>query len=108
MAVFLLSAGIAAAQQRFCCQARIPKYVEPLPLLEFEFINATSMILPGVPGALSPVLDAGLNTATFDVNAEEFRAQILPALIIHCCQIGRLKNTTCGRGYGEFGLGIHF
>ena len=37
MAVFLLSAGIAAAQQAqvLLPGKQIPKYVEPLPLLEF-------------------------------------------------------------------------
>ena len=74
--VFLLSAGIAAAQQAqvLLPGKDIPKYVEPLPLLEFEFINATSGPLTGVLGPLP-----AMNTGTFPVNAEEFRSQILPA-----------------------------
>jgi len=96
MAVFLLSAGIAAAQQvQVLLPGKlIPKYVEQLPLLEFEFINATSIDFTLVPGALSPVLGAGLNSATFDVNAHEFRSQILPAS--NPLLNWPPKKTTCG------------
>ena len=71
----LFTVGNAGAQQVLLPGMKIPKFVEPLPLLEFEFINATSLTLPGLLGPLGP----GLNTASFPVNAEEFRAQILPA-----------------------------
>jgi FtsP/CotA-like multicopper oxidase with cupredoxin domain len=54
--------------------ASVPQFVEPLPLLEFEFINATSGALPGVLAGL-PALDG----APFPVNAYEFQAQILPS-----------------------------
>jgi FtsP/CotA-like multicopper oxidase with cupredoxin domain len=63
----LLFAGIAGAQQAQGLPlpaASIPQFVEPLPLADFEFIDATA---------------TGLNTATFPVNAEEFPAQILPS-----------------------------
>jgi len=54
--VFLmLTVGIASAQQPLPLPAAtIPQFVEPLPLLEFEFINATSGALPGVLAALPP------------------------------------------------------
>ena len=90
-AVFLLSAGIAAAQQtqNLLPGATIPQFVEPLPLLEFEFINATSVVLPGVLDGLPPlgspdggIANGGVTPSTpFPVNAEEFQAQILPAAI---------------------------
>ncbi len=88
MAVFLLSAGIAAAQQTqvLLPGATIPQFVEPLPLLEFEFINATSGPLPGVLGGFTTwfadggIANGGVTPSTpFPVNAEEFRAQILPS-----------------------------
>jgi len=73
-ALMLLGSGVAAAQQVQLQGSLIPKFVEPLPLLNFEFVNATSMNLPAVLGG------AGLNSAPFPVNAEEFQAQILPTL----------------------------
>ena len=90
-AVFLLSAGIAAAQQVqvLLPGKQIPKYVEPLPLLEFEFINATSGPLTGVLAGLQP-------TTAFPVNAEEFRAQILPAANNPLLPKWPPKGTTCG------------
>ena len=74
-ALLLLGTGIAAAQQVQVLMPgkTIPKYVEPLPLLEFEFINATSGELTGVLAGLEP-----MDTETFAVDAEEFRSQILP------------------------------
>ena len=91
-AVFLLSAGIAAAQQTqiLLPGATIPQFVEPLPLLEFEFINATSGPLPGVLAGLPPlgspdggIANGGVIPSTaFPVNAEEFQAQILPAATV--------------------------
>jgi spore coat protein A len=67
-ALLLLSPGLEAAttqtQVPFPNPLLIPKFVEPLPLLEFEFINAT---------------ETGLNGAPFHVDAEEFKSQILPA-----------------------------
>ena len=75
-ALLLLGSGVAAAQQVQLPGASIPKFVEPLPLLEFEFVNATNLTLPGVLAPLGP----GLNGSSFNVNAEEFEAQILPSL----------------------------
>jgi hypothetical protein len=72
-ALLLLGSGVAAAQQVQLPGALIPKFVEPLPLLEFEFINATGGPLTGVLAGL-PAKD----TEPFPVNAEEFQAQILP------------------------------
>ncbi|MGB6970701.1 MAG: multicopper oxidase domain-containing protein [Desulfobulbales bacterium] len=91
MAVFLFSAGIAAAQQAqvLLPGKQIPKYVEPLPLLEFEFINATSGPLTGVLAGLP-------STTAFPVNAEEFRAQILPAANNPLLPKWPPKGTTCG------------
>ena len=77
LGALLLFAGIAGAansDQILMNAATIPQFVEPLPLLEFEFINATDMTLPGLLAPLGP----GLNGAPFPVNAEEFRSQILP------------------------------
>ena len=73
---FGVTANAANIDQVLLPGAMIPQFVEPLPLLEFEFINATNMTLPGL---LAP-LGAGLNETTFPVNAEEFRSQILPSL----------------------------
>ena len=75
-ALLMLSGGIAHAVQVQLPGKQIPKYVEPLPLLEFEFINATSGPLGGELTGLPSV--AG---GTFPVNAEEFRSQILPKAI---------------------------
>ena len=78
----LLFAGIAGAQQPLPLPAAsIPQFVEPLPLLEFEFINATSGALPGVLDGLLPLgsADPLVPSMPFPVNAEEFRSQILPA-----------------------------
>ena len=74
-ALLLFGTGIAAAQQVQVLMPgkTIPKYVDPLPLLEFEFINATSGELTGVLAGLEP-----MDTETFAVDAEEFRSQILP------------------------------
>lgn len=82
LGVVLLFAGIAGAQilptpqtQIQLPAALIPQFVEPLPLLEFEFINATSITdLGGVLTGLAPV------AGPFPINAEEFRSQILPTL----------------------------
>jgi len=75
IAAILLTVGNAGAQQvqTLLPGKDIPKYVEPLPLLQFEFINATSGALPDLFSTL-----LAKNTATFPVNAEEFKAQILP------------------------------
>ena len=97
----LLFAGIAGAQQALPLPAAsIPQFVEPLPLLEFEFINATSGALPGVLAALP-----ALNGAPFPVNAEEFQAQILPSATCSCPW--RMAACNLRARYGEFGLGIH-
>jgi hypothetical protein len=61
----LFTVGIAGAQQMLMPGATIQKFVEPLAVAgDLSVINATS---------------AGLNEATFPVNAEEFQSQILPA-----------------------------
>ena len=63
----LLFAGIADAQQQPQVPlpaATIPQFVEPLPLLEFEFINATSVTLPGV---LAPL---GARTERCDLSGQ--------------------------------------
>jgi len=77
LAALLLTAGNADAAttqtQMVLNPVMIPQFVEPLPLLEFEFINATSMSLPAAFGG------EGLNTASFFINAYEFRSQILPS-----------------------------
>lgn len=80
-ALLLLGSGIAHAVQVQLPGKDIPKYVEPLPLLEFEFINATSGPLTGVLAGLPPLgtTDPLLPSTTFPVNAEEFRSQILPS-----------------------------
>lgn len=75
--MLLLGYGIAGAVQVQLQPNLIPQFVEPLPLLEFEFINATSLDFTG-EGILDP-LGAGLNGTSFNVNAEEFRSQILPS-----------------------------
>jgi len=87
----LLISGMAGAQQvqTLLPGKDIPKYVEPLPLLEFEFINATSGPLTGV---LTPL--PAMNAASFPVNAEDFRAQILPAP--NPALNWPPKKTTCG------------
>jgi FtsP/CotA-like multicopper oxidase with cupredoxin domain len=76
-ATILAAAGQsnAAPVQTVLPAATIPQFVEPLPLLEFEFINATSMTLPGLLAPLGP----GLNETPFPINAEEFLSQILPS-----------------------------
>ena len=92
IAVMLCSFGIASAQQPLPLPAAtIPQFVEPLPLLEFEFINATSGALPGVLSGL-PALGSpdggiannplGAPSTPFNVIAEEFRSQILPSLAV--------------------------
>jgi FtsP/CotA-like multicopper oxidase with cupredoxin domain len=80
LAGFFLMVGIAGAQQvqMPLPAASIPQFVEPLPLLELEFINATSITLPGLLEALGP----GQNTLPFNVDAEEFRSQILPSVAV--------------------------
>jgi len=69
--------GIASAQQvqMPLPAVSIPQFVEPLPLLEFEFINATSGTLPGLLDPLGP----GQDGVPFNVDAEEFLSQILPS-----------------------------
>ena len=64
-ALLLLGSGVAGAVQTQLLPTMIPQFVEPLPLFNFEFVDATS---------------GGLNSAPFPVNAEEFQAQILPTL----------------------------
>jgi len=73
----LLIVGIASAQQVQMPMpaATIPQFVEPLPLLEFEFINATSLTLPGLLAPIGP----GQAGTPFNVDAEEFLSQILPS-----------------------------
>jgi spore coat protein A len=71
--VFLLSVvGIAGAQQVLLPGATIPKFVDRLPVAgDISVVNATSLTITGLP---SP-----LNGQTFNVDATEFRAQILPS-----------------------------
>jgi FtsP/CotA-like multicopper oxidase with cupredoxin domain len=86
--LLLSTGGIAGAAQPLPLPAAtIPQFVEQLPLLEFEFINATRVSLPGVLSGL-PALgspDGGIANGgvipsqTFNVDAEEFRSQILPS-----------------------------
>jgi FtsP/CotA-like multicopper oxidase with cupredoxin domain len=89
----LLTVGIANAQVPQPLPlpaATIPQFVEPLPLLEFEFINATKGPLPGVLAPLPPlgspdggIANGGVTASTpFNVVAEEFRSQILPSLAV--------------------------
>ena len=62
----LLFAGIAGAQQTQTQlpAASIPQFVEPLPLLQFEFINATS--IPDLGGVLTGLPPMGEHCATPD------------------------------------------
>jgi spore coat protein A len=61
----LLFAGIAGAQQPLPLPAAtIPQFVEPLPLLEFEFINATS--IPDLGGVLTGLPPMGEHCVTPD------------------------------------------
>jgi FtsP/CotA-like multicopper oxidase with cupredoxin domain len=75
-ALLLLSSGLEAATmqtQKPLNPLLIPKFVEPLPLLEFEFINATSGPLDNLLSTLP-----AKNGEAFPIDAYEFRSQILP------------------------------
>ena len=70
LTILLLGSGVAGGVQVQLLPGQIPQFVEPLPLLEFEFINATNLTLPGLLEPLGP----GLNGTPFPVDAKESEA----------------------------------